>query len=63
MEYRSLGRTGAQVSIWCLDVMTFGWKTVFRKGSSKLPFVASTGCSERLGQLFADLAANSIGQI
>lgn len=27
MEYRSLGRTGAQVSIWCLGLMTFGWKT------------------------------------
>ncbi len=27
MENRSLGRTGAQVSIWCLGAMTFGWKT------------------------------------
>lgn len=27
MEYRSLGRTGAQVSVYCFGVMTFGWKT------------------------------------
>lgn len=27
MEYRSLGRTGGQVSNLCLGVMTFGWKT------------------------------------
>jgi len=27
METRSLGRTGAQVSVLCLGVMTFGWKT------------------------------------
>jgi aryl-alcohol dehydrogenase-like predicted oxidoreductase len=27
MEYRSLGRTGVQVSQLCLGTMTFGWKT------------------------------------
>jgi aryl-alcohol dehydrogenase-like predicted oxidoreductase len=27
MEYRSLGRTGVQVSSLCLGAMTFGWKT------------------------------------
>jgi len=27
MEYRSLGRTGVQVSPLCLGTMTFGWKT------------------------------------
>ena len=27
MEDRSLGRTGAQVSVLCLGAMTFGWKT------------------------------------
>lgn len=27
MQFRSLGRTGAQVSDLCLGVMTFGWKT------------------------------------
>jgi aryl-alcohol dehydrogenase-like predicted oxidoreductase len=27
LEYRSLGRTGAQVAVWCLGTMSFGWKT------------------------------------
>jgi aryl-alcohol dehydrogenase-like predicted oxidoreductase len=27
MEYRSLGRTGVQVSVWCLGAMNFGAKT------------------------------------
>ncbi len=43
MEYRSLGRTGAQVSQICLGAMAFGWKTDQQEASRIVDRFLDTG--------------------
>jgi aryl-alcohol dehydrogenase-like predicted oxidoreductase len=55
MEYRSLGRTGVQVSVACFGTMTFGWDPE-DWGSSEEASIQITHAALDLGINFFDTA-------